>query len=85
MYQVIILPKAFEDLSRIDKTVSKRITDKLTWLSENAEAIMPLPLGGKYSSFYKLRIGDWRVIYDINHDTKVITIHKVGHRREIYE
>lgn len=54
MYQAIILPKAFEDLSKIDKTVSKRITDKLTWLSENAEAIMPLPLGGKYSSIVPL-------------------------------
>ena len=85
MYQVFILPKAFEDLSKIDKTISKRITDKLAWLSENIEAIMPLPFGGEYSGFYKLRIGDWRVIYDIDRDAKVITIHKAGHRREIYE
>lgn len=85
MYQIIILPKALQDLSKIDKTISKRIIDKLTWLSENIETITSLPLGGGLSGFYKLRIGDWRVIYDIDHDARVITVHKVGHRREIYE
>lgn len=85
MYQVIILPKALGDLSRIDKAIAHRITDKLTWLSENIESITPLPLSGKYSELYKLRVGDWRVIYDVDYDKKIITVHKVGHRREIYK
>jgi mRNA interferase RelE/StbE len=84
MYQVIILPKAIEDLSRLDKTIAHRITNKLTWLSENIESIAPLPLSGKYSELYKLRVGDWRVIYDVDYDKKIITVHKVGHRSEIY-
>lgn len=84
MYRVIILPKAFEDLSRIDKPIAQRITDKLTWLSENIETIAPLPLKGSLYGFYKLKIGDWRVIYEVNHNERVITVHKVGHRREIY-
>ena len=65
-YQVIILPKAFEDLSKIDKTVAERITDKLTWLSENIDNITPLPLKGDLSGLYKLKVGDWRIIYDID-------------------
>ena len=66
VYHVIILPKAFEDLSKIDKTVAERITDKLTWLSENIDNITPLPLKGDLSGLYKLKVGDWRIIYDID-------------------
>lgn len=84
MYQVIILPKAFEYLSKIDKTVAVRITDKLTWLSENIEKITPLPLKGDFTGLYKLKVGDWRIIYDIDHNKKIITVHMIGHRKEIY-
>lgn len=84
VYRVVILPKAFEDLSKIDKTVVKRITDKLTWLSENVENITPLSLKGDFSGLYKLKVGDWRIIYDIDHNKKIITVHKIGHRKEIY-
>ena len=85
MYQVIILPRALRDLSGLDKSISKRIIDKLTWLSENVETATPLPLSEKYAGFFKLRIGDWRTIYDVDHEKRVITVHKVGHRREIYK
>ncbi|OGV96927.1 MAG: hypothetical protein A3I04_01040 [Nitrospinae bacterium RIFCSPLOWO2_02_FULL_39_110] len=85
MYKVIILPTAFEDLSRIDKPIAKRITDKITWLSENLDNITPLPLKGNLSGFYKLKIGDWRALYEIDYDERVITVHKVGHRKEIYK
>jgi mRNA interferase RelE/StbE len=85
VYQVVILPKALDYLSKLDKTVSRRIIEKLSSLSENIENISLLPLTGKYINLYKLRISDWRVIYDIDRDQKMITIHKVGHRREIYK
>ena len=85
MYQVVILPKALNDLSKIDKTVSRRIIEKLWWLSENIESITPLSLTGKYIDLFKLRIGDWRVIYDIDRDQKIITVHKADHRSEIYK
>jgi mRNA interferase RelE/StbE len=85
VYQVVILPKALNDLSKLDKPVSRRIIEKLSWLSENIESITPLSLTGKYTHLFKLRIGDWRVIYEINHDQKVITVHKAGHRSEIYK
>jgi len=84
MYRIIILPKALEDLSKLDKAAAQRVADKLTWMAENIENITPLPLKGGLSGFYKLKVSDWRVIYEINHDEKVITVHKVGHRREVY-
>lgn len=85
MYQVIILPKALDDLSGLDKTVALRIINKLTWISENYESIPPLALSANYTGFYKLRVGDWRVIYDVDYDKQIITVHKIGHRRDIYK
>ncbi len=85
MYRVIILPKALADLSSLDKAVAQRISDKLTWLSEIIKRTTPIPLKGEFSGFYKLKAGDWRVIYEVDHSEKTVTVHKVGHRREIYK
>ena len=85
IYNVVVLPKALDDLSKLDRTISKRIVDRIEWLSEHIESIAPLPLKSKLSGFFKLRVGDWRVIYETDHKQKTLFIHKIGHRREIYQ
>ena len=85
MYQVIILPKALGILESLDKAVANRILDRLLWLSENFDNLTPLPLTGSLSGTYKLRVGDWRVIYTFDIDKHIITVHLVGHRRDIYK
>lgn len=46
---------------------SRNILDKLKWFVQNIENIPLLPLHGKYAGFFKLKAGDWRVIYEVNH------------------
>lgn len=58
---------------------------KIKWLSENFELITPQPLKGEWKGKFKLRIGDYRVVYSVNEEDKRITIHMAGHRREIYK
>ncbi len=84
MYQVIILPKALKDLLKLDKAMAKRITDKLLWLSNNFETVNITPLKSNLAGFYKLKVSDYRAIYDIDHIKSIIAIHRVGHRKEIY-
>mgnify|MGYP003486408301 FL=1 len=84
-YSVIIQPKAIDELSKIEKRMAKRITSKLIWLSEHVEALNLLHLHGNLADFYKLQVGDYRIIYKIDHTNKVITVHKIGHRRDIYK
>ena len=76
------IEEALEDLNGLDRMVGKRILKKITWLSRNFENIIPEPLSGEFTGAYKLRIGDWRVVYTFDKET--IFIHHVGHRREIY-
>lgn len=84
MYQVIVLPEGIQDFSRLDKAVARRIADKLRWLSENIEAIIPTSLKANLSGFYKLRVGDWRVIYDIDRERQTVFVHRIKHRSEVY-
>jgi mRNA interferase RelE/StbE len=55
------------------------------WLAENLEEIKPKALTGELSGLYKLREGDYRIIYEIVHKEKVIILHSIGHRREVYQ
>ncbi len=74
--------KSLFDLERIDFQISKRIVLKVSWLAYHFEDIVPEPLHNKLKGLYKLRVGDYRVVYEIK--DKVIFIKFVGHRRDIY-
>lgn len=85
MYKLDFSDNSRTTLSLLDKEVGQRVLDKLKWLVRNIENIPLLPLHGKYTGLFKLKAGDWRVIYEINHNDKIVTVHKVGHRKEIYK
>ena len=85
MYNLIFSLEGKTSLASLDKNIAQRILDKLKWLIQNIDNITLIPLRGSLSGLYKLRVGDWRVIFEIKHDEKSITVHKVGHRREIYK
>lgn len=74
---------AMEDLQSLDTAVSMRILNKISWPSQRLDNITPEPLSADFSGTYKLRIGDWRVVYTIEID--VIVIQAIGHRRDVYK
>jgi len=85
MYEVEFTSEGQADLARLSKSIAQRILKKIRWLAENFEAITPEPLTGGWKDLYKLRVGDYRVLYTFRAERKVILIHLVGHRREIYK
>lgn len=84
-YTVFYEPEAFTDLEKLSQTVRQRIVNKINWLAKNFEQITPQPLSNNLSGFFKLRVGDYRVIYEFSLAEKIITIDRVGHRSEIYD
>ena len=84
-YDVRYEKTAINSLKVIQKSIRQRIVNKIEWLSENVESINHTPLQANLSDFYKLRVGDYRVIYELDTQQKVIIIDLVGHRREIYK
>lgn len=77
-------PAAVVNLERLTKTVRDRVARKIRWLAVNLEQIVPEPLVADLSGYFKLRVGDYRIIYSIREVDKTIVIDKIGHRREIY-
>jgi len=71
------------DLRKIEPQAVTRIIEAVESLAEN-----PFPSGYRklaQSSFaYRIRVGNYRILYEIIDDTLVIEVVKVGHRREIY-
>jgi mRNA interferase RelE/StbE len=84
-YLVEYEPESIASLEKLSPTNRQRILAKITWLAENFEQITPQPLTANYAGFYKLRIGDYRVIYEFNGEEQIIFIDKIRHRSEIYE
>jgi mRNA interferase RelE/StbE len=82
-YTVLILPSAQKQLSKLPSTIATRIEDKLLELEHD-----PRPPGCKKlrgRDAWRIRIGDYRAIYEIDDGRLVVTVVAVGHRREVYE
>jgi mRNA interferase RelE/StbE len=84
-YTVQYDAQAVAELKKLPPKLGKRIVNKINWLAENFEQVNLSPLSGNLSGFYKLRVGDYRVIYSLDQNSETIIIEKVGHRREIYK
>lgn len=84
MYKVIWKDKAEEDLAKIDRVMAKKIKDKMkNYLVKNPQQLGE-PLTGQYKGYYRYRVSDYRVIYEIQETKLLILVIKVGHRREVY-
>ena len=84
MYTVRILKDATRELERLDKSIGQRVVQRINWLAENFDKIRPLPLKGPLAGLYKLREGDYRIIYQPLQKEKTIFVHSIGHRRNVY-
>lgn len=82
MYQLVFEKRALDELNKLDKKIKERIWDKL-----QACKINPFHFLEHLEEIkgFKLRVGDYRIIIDINILTKTISILKIGHRKNVYE
>ena len=82
-YQVAVKKSAAKALKKIPRAAQKRIADKIDRLAES----LPNPDTTKMKGdnpFHKIRVGNYRVIYEIRDDVLLILIVKIGHRKDIY-
>jgi mRNA interferase RelE/StbE len=84
VHRVRILPPAHRELAQLDKQAGRRIVQRIQWLAQNLDMIRPEALSGSLAGLYKLRVGDYRVIYEVLQPEVTIIIHAVGHRRDVY-
>jgi mRNA interferase RelE/StbE len=81
-YQVRIIPSAEKEMDKLTPLIHRRISRKILLLEDNPRPIGAKKLSGREE--YRLRAGDYRVLYTINDRRHVVTVFAVGHRREVY-
>jgi mRNA interferase RelE/StbE len=81
--KILFVKSAEKELLRLNKPLAQRIFQKVGLLEKDPYGQNSQKLEG--STGYRIRIGDYRVIYLINKENQTIIIIKIGHRREIYK
>ena len=83
-YIIKFRPAVEKNLRDLPKKELIRIKRKIESLSENLPDRSSTKMKGN-NKFHKIRVGDYRIIYEIHDDTLVILVVKVGHRKDIYK
>ena len=83
-YQIKILPTAQKELASLPKPIRVRIGKKIDSLQSNPTPQGVKLLKGKRREAYRVRVGDYRIIYQIQREILTILVVKIGHRREVY-
>ena len=86
MYQVKFLKKAVSELKAIDPIWQNRIKEKIIQLAKDPSQLKNRikPLKGKYGKFLRLRVGNYRIIFQRKENELIILIIRVTHRSESY-
>ncbi len=83
-YAVQIKPSARKELESLSDPLLARVVAKLESLSHE-----PRPTGCKklkgYKDQWRIRIGDWRVVYLIDDAARLVSVTRIAHRREVYD
>lgn len=82
MYEVRLLRRAIKDIKRLPKNYTALIGRHIASLGENPRPSDAKKLQGRKD--YSLRVGIYRVLYDIDEKLRIVTIYRVKHRREAY-
>jgi mRNA interferase RelE/StbE len=81
-YRVALARSAGRELDALPPDVRERVAGALQRLGEN-----PRPHGARklaYGPGWRLRVGDYRVLYTISDESRLVAVFAIGHRREVY-
>ena len=83
-YALDMKPSAQKELEGLSDSLIARLAPKIDGLAAD-----PRPSGCRklhgYKDLWRIRVGDYRVVYMINDDRKKVSVTRVAHRREVYE
>ncbi|KKU81025.1 MAG: hypothetical protein UY07_C0027G0006 [Parcubacteria group bacterium GW2011_GWA1_47_8] len=84
-WKIVLTKDAEKNLLELDRKIYVRVRRKLEWLESNFDQVVPLPLEREWRGFFKLRVGDYRIIYKIFWEERLLMVACIGHRSEVYE
>jgi mRNA interferase RelE/StbE len=82
-YSIVYKPSVEKDLRSLPRSTVMRVTRQIDVLRDDPISRYSVKLTGS-KGLYRIRVGDYRVIYGVDQDAKQVTIHHVRHRRDVY-
>ena len=84
MYKVLISKSAERELDYFSENILVRVLKSIRKLEINPRPVGCKKLKGNDETLYRIRTGDYRIIYSIDDKILIVDIRKVGHRRDVY-
>jgi mRNA interferase RelE/StbE len=84
MYNISINQSALKELGKLPKAMAKKAEKAIDALAEEPRPVGVKKLKGADEDLYRIRVGDFRIIYSIEDEIKIVDVLKIGHRKEIY-
>jgi mRNA interferase RelE/StbE len=84
IYKTIIDISAEKDIERFPVNAIKRIVKAIDGLSTDPRPVGAKKLKGSDENLYRIRSGDYRIIYAINDGVRIVNIRRIRHRRDVY-
>ena len=82
-YEVEFRPAALRELRKVDRSTQPRIQGAIALLAQDPRPPASRQLRGRDG--YRLRVGDYRIIYTIDDGVLLVVVVTIGHRREVYQ
>ena len=85
VYRIEFVKSARKEFSQVPKEIRERVLEALDILSKNpfSEFLKIKKLKGA-DSLYRIRLGDYRLVYEVQNSVLIIIVIKIGHRKDIY-
>jgi mRNA interferase RelE/StbE len=84
-YEIVLTDDAKKDLHRLERQAVTRILKKIRQLNSNNIDNLNIKKLKSKISLYRLKVGDYRVVYSIYHEVIIVNVVAVGHRKDIYD
>ena len=86
MFEVLLSPPAGRCFDNADRPLRKRLERCFQQLRLDPYHHNNIKrLTGEFLGLFRFRVGDWRVVYRVDHSARRIVVIDIGHRRDVYE
>jgi len=82
-YRLLVKPSAQRDIEGLPHPIQRRVLERLARIESVPRAPGSVKLAGSKAT-YRVRVGDWRIVYEIDDARCMVIVTIVAHRREVY-
>ncbi len=83
-YAVVMLRQAERDFERLAQQVRARVASVLRTLADEPRPHGSKQLKGRLEGLMRARVGDWRIAYQVDDETKTVCVVEIAHRSDVY-